>query len=214
MNTSTKLYMKNAFIAIIITAMPIVTFAEQALVPQSGQVLCYDASGTDILCTGTGQDGDQRMGVPSPNPRFIDNSNGTITDNLTGLTWLKNANCFGSNNWTNSLNYANALASGQCGLTDGSVAGDWRLPNIKELQSLLSYSQLDTSTWLVAQGFIGVQGRSGSVTDYYWSSSTVTGNTNYAWKMNLQTDMSSEDKSSFSAGGFKFWVMWPVRKGQ
>ena len=35
------------------------------------------------------------------------------------------------------------LASGSCGLTDGSVAGDWRLPNINELLSLVAFSQVD-----------------------------------------------------------------------
>ena len=32
------------------------------------------------------------------------------------------------------------LKSGQCGLTDGSVAGNWRLPNVKELQSLIDFA--------------------------------------------------------------------------
>ena len=36
-----------------------------------------------------------KKGVAWPNPRFTDNGNGTVTDNLTGLIWLKNANCFG-----------------------------------------------------------------------------------------------------------------------
>ncbi len=30
-----------------------------------------------------------------PTPRFNDNSNCTVTDNLTGLIWLKSANCGG-----------------------------------------------------------------------------------------------------------------------
>ena len=37
-----------------------------------------------------------QKGVAWPNPRFTDNGNGTVTDNLTGLIWLKNANCFGT----------------------------------------------------------------------------------------------------------------------
>ena len=45
----------------------------------------------------TGDDGDLEKGVAWPNPRFTDNSDGTVTDNLTGLIWLKNANCFGTN---------------------------------------------------------------------------------------------------------------------
>ncbi|MBF0565448.1 MAG: DUF1566 domain-containing protein [Nitrospirae bacterium] len=40
-----------------------------------------------------------------------------------------------------ALNAANSLANGQCGLTDGSVAGNWHLPNRKELLSLADFSQ-------------------------------------------------------------------------
>ena len=32
-------------------------------------------------------------------PRFIDNKNGTVTDKITGLVWLKNADCFGKKSW-------------------------------------------------------------------------------------------------------------------
>ena len=73
--------------------------------------------------------------VPLPKPRFSDNGNGTVTDNITGLIWLKNANCFGSRTWNHALADANGLNSGDCGLTDGSSAGDWRLPNYNELFS-------------------------------------------------------------------------------
>jgi len=81
----------------------------------------------------TGQDGDKLAGVASPTPRFVDNGNGTVTDKLTGLIWLKNANCFGEVNWQTALNNANSLANGHCGLTDNSTAGQWRLPNLAEL---------------------------------------------------------------------------------
>ena len=37
---------------------------------------------------GAGDDGDLEGGVAWPNPRFADNGDGTITDNLTGLIWL------------------------------------------------------------------------------------------------------------------------------
>ncbi len=36
-----------------------------------------------------------------------------------------------------ALTYANQLSSGQCGLTDGSIASQWRMPNINELESLV-----------------------------------------------------------------------------
>ncbi|WP_130472449.1 DUF1566 domain-containing protein, partial [Candidatus Magnetaquicoccus inordinatus] len=62
---------------------------------------------------------------------------GTVTDHLTGLVWLRQADCYPGSDWTTALNQANNLSSGQCGLSDGSGVGMWRLPNRKELSSLL-----------------------------------------------------------------------------
>src|SRR5216684_4156107 len=54
--------------------------------PKTGQTQCYDPSGasiTVITCPGTGQDGAIQAGVTWPNPRFSDNLDGTVSDNLT-----------------------------------------------------------------------------------------------------------------------------------
>ena len=61
-------------------------------VPKTGQTTCSDESGVSRPCTGTGEDGEHQKGVAWPNPRFTDNGDGTVTDNLTGLIWLKDAN--------------------------------------------------------------------------------------------------------------------------
>jgi len=98
------------------------------MLPATGQTISY----------APGDDGDIQKGVTISNPRFTDNSDGTVKDNLTGLIWLKNTRCFGNQTWANSLNSANTLSSGVCGLTDGSTAGDWRMPNRFELESLLN----------------------------------------------------------------------------
>ena len=71
----------------------------------------------------TGDDGALLKGVAWPNPRFIASTTGVVTDTMTGLVWLKNANCFGQQVWATAIISATALASGTCGLTDGSVAG-------------------------------------------------------------------------------------------
>ena len=47
-----------------------------------------------------------------PDTRFIDNADGTVTDNLTGLVWLQNASCFGPRIWWDALLDANNLAGG------------------------------------------------------------------------------------------------------
>src|SRR5210317_2432615 len=62
----------------------------------------------------THDDGDLKKGVAWPDPRFTDNDNGTVTDNLTGLIWLKKANCFGQLDWQGALSSSNNLADGDC----------------------------------------------------------------------------------------------------
>jgi hypothetical protein len=137
------------------------------VVPKTGQTATY----------GTRDDGALQKGVASPTPRFTDNNNGTVTDNLTRLIWMKNANAFGTKNWADALTAANGLKSGDAGtdLADGSQAGDWRLPNRRELFSLVDDGRYNPA--LPADNpFTNVQ------LDYYWSSTTyATDTTTYAW---------------------------------
>jgi hypothetical protein len=94
-----------------------------------------------------GDDGYYQKGVVWPDPRFTDNIDGTVTDNLTGLVWLKDANCFGDVYWYGAIAKANNLHSGDCGLTDGSVAGDWRIPNRNEFLSLIDVEIDKAECW-------------------------------------------------------------------
>jgi len=89
----------------------------------TGQTQCWDPLGNPTACGGTGQDGEIQAGVPFPTPRFTDNSSGAVTDNLTGLIWLQNANCVGLQTWQNALHAANGSAGPSYGLLDGSMAG-------------------------------------------------------------------------------------------
>lgn len=126
----------------------------------------------------TNDDGDLQRGDSWPSPRFADNGDGTITDYLTGLIWLKDANCGESMNWNDALTFCNNLTSGSCQLTDGSVAGDWHLPNRKELFSLVDYSRYIPP---LPQGhlFDNVQLSS------YWSASTRAYDANGAWGVGM-----------------------------
>jgi len=147
-----------------------------------------------------GDDGDLRLGVQWPDPRFIDNGDGTVTDHLTGLIWLKNANCFGLKSWNDALDASNNLGDGACGLSDGSSPGDWRLPNVRELQSLVDYGRYNPAL-PSGHPFTNVQ------SSYYWSSSTHALITYYAWSVH----MSNGRVHHSSKGSYSY--VWPVRGG-
>jgi hypothetical protein len=163
-----------------------------ANIPVTGQTTSY----------ATGDDGELQKGVSWPNPRFTDNGDGTVTDNLTGLFWLKNANCFGVRTWDDALSDCNGLNSGGCGLTDASVAGEWRLANRFELESLVDMSNVSPAL-PSGHPFVNVQSSS------YWSSTTyVDSILNLAWYVFMfNGDVGSDGKR------YQYYV-WPVRGGQ
>lgn len=126
-------------------------------------------------------DGVEIIGTATPPLRFIDNGDGTITDTRTGLIWLRDATCGqlpGANSqalysWLDAFSSVNALASGSCGLSDGSSAGDWRLPRMGQLWSLIDprrstpaiTNAAGTGAWAPGDAFIGL-GRNG----FHWTS--------------------------------------------
>lgn len=194
-----------------------------APVPQSGQTTCYDVTTNEpTTCVSTpGQDGALQKGVALPTPRFTDNSNGTVTDNKTGLIWLADANCLetvggiakaaGRLTWRNALTWSNNLSSGKCGLNDSSAVGAWRLPNKEELASLVNaqyyYPSLSntagTAQWSEGNPFLGVQ------FNFYWSSTTFVRYPTLAWGVSL-ADGNVTDIGKTS----DILYVWPVRGGQ
>jgi quinol monooxygenase YgiN len=147
-------------------------------IPKTGQTLCYDVRGNVIPCQGTGQDGEHRAGIGWPAPRFHDNDDGTVTDKLTGLVWFKDADYFGEVVWEDAVAKARQLASGKHGLKDGSQRGDWRLPNIRELFSLIDYG---TGVPIIPEKhpFLNVQ------TSIYWTNTSLIAAPNLGWMMTL-----------------------------
>ncbi|MFP3939219.1 MAG: DUF1566 domain-containing protein [Thermoanaerobaculia bacterium] len=179
-----------------------------APVAETGQDLCYDPSGASsdaVPCAGTGQDGDGRPGVEWPVDRFVDNGDGTVTDHLTGLIWLRDADCatfLAPISFDQALAEADALADGTCGLTDGSTAGDWRVPNVRELASLLDYGELDPAL-PSGHPFTQVE------LDFYHSSTSFQGATENSWQVFLGT---GEDRNRSKDSTTAF--LWPVRGGR
>ncbi len=173
---------------------------ERSLVPKTGQTTSQ----------ATGDDGDYEAGVNWPAPRFTDNGNGTVTDNLSGLIWLKNADCFGAREWSTAIGDANNLNNSECGLTDGSSEGDWRLPNAQEMQSLVDFAVFapavsntaGSGKWSIGDPFTNV------VSDGYWTNTTMAASATYAFSVPLG------DGTLRGYPKTTPYRVWPVRGGQ
>ena len=152
--------------------------------PKTGQTTVYRA----------GDDGTYQKGVASPSPRFTDNGDGTVTDNLTGLMWTKNANIWGTINWNTAVDNCEGY----------SLAGynDWRLPNVREMLSLIDYARYNPAL-PSGHPFTGVQSSG------YTSSTTCTTPTTF--EMIVET-LDGEVALGTKTGAY--YYVWPVRGGQ
>jgi len=107
---------------------------------------------------------------------FIDNGDGTVTDSNTYLMWQRctapstEVNCGGvtpaTYTWDNALAYCNGLTLG--GYTD------WRLPNIKSLESLVDVTKATGPN--INTGYFP-----DTRLDDYWTSTTIAGTGSMAW---------------------------------
>ena len=170
------------------------------------------------ISAGPGDDGDLdilgvpgRAGVAWPDPRFtviycdasgpctnpaedcdLDPSNDVVTDNLTGLIWIRLPDNI-HRTWEESLAYANDLD--RCGYSN------WRLPNINELTSMIHNGEQDIAAWLNASPptyFIGVESY------YHWSSTTDRAARSSA----MVVDLWDGSITNLSKGGDSY--AWPV----
>ena len=166
----------------------------------SGQQSCYDIYSFET-CPVNGfpnQDAEQDGTAKS----YTDNGDGTVTDNHTGLIWQKNHKEEGGTcdvlTWEGALSYCSTLADGVGDLTDGSSAGDWRVPSYIELATLPDMSY-PSSSYLNS-----VFTRTGwNSTCYgYWSSTTVPSDTSFAYYLNsLNGNFYDDDKTEGSFTG-------------
>jgi len=162
--------------------------------PKTGQTTSY----------AQGDDGYLQAGIKWPEPRFTDNADGTVTDNLTGLMWLKDGNCLSKKRWKDSFSmitdFNNNPKNYNC-LGYAVNYSDWRLLNINELESVINYGVSDSATWLNAGGFIDVKNV------YYWASTTFNVTTSKAWLVRMS------DGYKLQVSKANSYFVWPVRSG-
>jgi hypothetical protein len=163
---------------------PIAPACNSPGLPATGQTLCYDDLGNAIDCAGTeppGQDGRYRAGCPSRD-RFSDNGDGTVTDRCTGLMWQRA---------TGGRQFSLSQALRYC--ADLELAGhtDWRVPNVRELESLLDYARFD----------VAIDPAFESLPAWYWSSTTFAMEPSKAWIIEFvngrKTESESKSKRAF-----------------
>jgi hypothetical protein len=167
--------------------------------PDTGQTTCYSLSEVEVECFSFcplpcplfGQDGRTRTGCPNDAGRFVVSADDTVTDNCTGLQWQKSTVDFNGDgqpgffdqvSWLDALEYCENL----------SLAGheDWRLPNVRELQSVADYGQFAPAINPVFR----------DASSRHWSSTSYAANGVFAWHVNFgagQVDIELKGELNF-----------------
>ncbi len=156
----------------------------------------------------------------TPPPIYVDCGNGTVTDNRTGLVWLENADCIGTVVWFSAMEFVAGLSDlpgpgsdpDDCGLSDGSSPGEWRLASKAEWQAMIAdgtactpriTNDIGDGCWSDGPStFLNVKNA------FYWSSTTSASNTANAWDMTLSTGAVFTNAKTLSL------YVWPVHGGQ
>lgn len=145
---------------------------ESRVLPATGQRQCFDVQGREILCRGTGQDGELRAGCAWSEPRFMVQGD-KVLDHLTCLYWIRRADLtYGPVSWPEALAAVTALNREQ---PQGEL---WRLPNVNELESLVDCSAHSPA---LPRGhpFEAIQAA-------YWSSTTSLFEPDWAWALYME----------------------------
>ncbi len=106
---------------------------------------------------------------------YTDNGDGTITDNDTGLMWMKQSADIDNDNISDAIDFMSwkdALI--YCENLEYSGYTDWRLPNINELRTLVDFEKSKPG---IDEEYFP------KTLDRYWSSTTAKGTPNNAWTL-------------------------------
>jgi uncharacterized membrane protein YgcG len=104
---------------------------------------------------------------------FTNNGDGTVTDNSTGLVWQQSYNVLQPLQWDNALSHCEDLTL--------AGADDWRMPNIRELGSIIDIKKYDPT---IDRQFFGCCGSYNGLY-LYWSSTTTEDQPNYAMSVDF-----------------------------
>ncbi|MBC8319072.1 MAG: DUF1566 domain-containing protein [Desulfobulbaceae bacterium] len=160
---------------------------------RTGQIYCYNNEGLEIPCENSGQDAENSIGAKWSSSRF-EVQGDVVKDHLTNLTWSRNANPHEFPvTWQEALNQISLW-----NMEKFLGFDDWRLPNRKELRSLMSY-QAKKPSLPANHPFTNF------FLNWYWTSTTAAINPAYAWYIHL------EGARMFYGRKDQYYLFWPVR---
>lgn len=133
------------------------------------------------------------MPASTPDSQLIDNGNGTVTDSKTGLMWKQCLEGLSGNDCATgtATTFTWQQALQQPGVVNGTgFAGytDWRLPNIRELRSIVEEQCFNPT--------INTTRFPNTPSSYVWSGSPSTDGLDNAWYVNFEYGRSDADNRS------------------
>jgi hypothetical protein len=182
--------------------LPPLCASSPAGLPDTGQHQCFDCEGKPVGCKSclgqprpcdgflqtflSLQDSMQRTGCANDASRFTVNGDGTVTDNCTGLQWLQDSGETPDDDrdgipdrvtWCKAMEFCNDLVFAD--------HNDWRLPNVRELQSLVDYGRFAPA---IAPEFrlAGNRTAEGNTVYDYWTSTSYIEDPKKAFAVRFQ----------------------------
>jgi len=131
------------------------------------------------------------IATPALAANYSDNGDGTVTDSTTGLTWTR---CSMGQTWDGSAcagtpaKYTWTQANALTGQVSFGGYSDWRLPNIRELQTIVDLQALSISVYPSIDGATFPN----TPASYFWSTSTSAYNSNSGWDVDFYSGASNQ----------------------
>lgn len=141
--------------------------------------------------------------IKHPGSQHTDNGDGTVTDRLTGLVWMKNADCWNYMTWNAAIDKVAELNAGTATCTGYTGPyTDWRLPSPMELKRFFEFTMPAVTSdhpFSVARMYTS-----------YWSNTTDPRDTSSAFTVSLRYIHVDTDNKLLTTNRY----VWPVRGGQ
>jgi hypothetical protein len=188
--------------------------------PAVNAYVCNGINGTNGTNGTDGTGGTRADGPCFDNAnRYVDCGNGTVTDTVTRLIWLKDSACLQPVDWAAANGAAAGMKDGDCGgnLTDNSSPGDWRLPTKDEWSATIAQAAALGCTDSDAPSLTNDRGRAcikGGPTSFMnvrpwitWSNTPLEESPSEAYAAYLTEGVVARDQKITPR------VVWPVRGG-